>query len=96
MTEVRATMQVEHDGMRISRYDLAAGDRIPWHRHDHDYLVIPLTDGVFEVTGPDGTDLHHVHGGEPYRRDAGTEHELRNGERPYSFIEIEFTHPRSR
>lgn len=72
------------------------GDRIPWHRHEYDYLVVPLTDGEFEVAAAGETSLQRGRAGESYQRNAGAEHELINGERPYSFIEIEFTQPRSR
>jgi hypothetical protein len=61
--EARATVQLDDGRIRVTRYDMAPGHRISWHRH---------------------------------QRDAGAEHELVNGARPYSFIEIEFTTPRSR
>jgi quercetin dioxygenase-like cupin family protein len=93
--EARAAVQVDDGRIRVVRYDMAPGDRIPWHRHEHDYLVVPLTDGEFQVVGHDGTVVQQARAGESYRRTAGAEHELVNGEHPYAFIEIEFIHPRS-
>jgi quercetin dioxygenase-like cupin family protein len=103
--EAHATVQVDDDGIRVTRYELGPGDRVAWHRHEHDYLVVPITDGAFEVVTADGRSAQRATAGEPYRRRAGAEHELVNGQQPYTFIEIEFvssaptasapTHPRS-
>lgn len=94
--EARATVQLDDGRIRVTRYDMAPDDRIPWHRHEHDYLVVPLVDGEFEVVAAGGTSAQRTRAGHSYRRDAGAEHELVNGARPYAFIEIEFTTPRSR
>ena len=90
--EARASVQVDDRGIRVTRYDMEPGDRIPWHRHAHDYLVVPITDGEFEVSGAGGPAVQRVRAGESYRRDAGAEHELVNCAHRYSFIEIEFIH----
>lgn len=94
--EARATVQLEDGHIRVTRYDMAPGDRIPWHRHEHDYLVVPLVDGQVQVVAAGGVTLQRAHAGQPYQRDAGAEHELVNGAGSYSFIEIEFIAPRSR
>lgn len=96
----RATVQIDDGRIRVTRYELGPGDRIPRHRHTSDYLVVPLTDGEFVVVDAGGSATSAVAAGQPYRRPAGAEHELVNGEHPYSFIEIEFlsqepTQPRS-
>jgi len=94
--EASATVQIHDERIRVVRYDMAPGDRIPWHRHGSDYLVVPLTDGTVEVVTVDGTSVQRMRAGEPYQRSAGAEHELVNGEQAYSFVEIEFIDPRSR
>lgn len=94
--EARVRVQLEDEHIRVTRYDMAPGDRIAWHRHEHDYLVVPLADGEFQVVTAGGSTLQHAYAGQPYRRAAGAEHELVNGADPYAFIEIEFTTPRSR
>lgn len=93
--EARATVQLDDGRIRVTRYDMAPGDRISWHRHEHDYLVVPLVDGEVQVAAVGGATLQRAHAGQPYQRDAGAEHELVNGASPYSFIEVEFTTPRS-
>jgi hypothetical protein len=52
--------------------------------------------GVVEVVALRGASGQRMRAGESYQRSAGTEHELVNGEHPYSFIEIEFIQSRSR
>ncbi|CAN5358164.1 cupin domain-containing protein [soil metagenome] len=91
MTDALTTPQIDSDGIRVTRYDMQPGTRIPWHRHEYNYLVVPLTDGSFDVVTTAGRTAQRAAAGEPYRRDAGAEHELVNGPDPYSFIEIEFT-----
>lgn len=91
----RCTQQIDADGIRVTRYDMEPGDHIARHRHEYDYLVIPLNDGVFEVMTDTGSSVQRTSAGEPYQRQAGAEHELVNGESAYSFIEIEFTQQRS-
>lgn len=93
--EASATVQLDDQRVRVTRYDMEPGDRIPWHRHEYDYLVVPLTDGTVEVRAAGGPSPQRMRAGEPYQRNAGAEHELVNGERHYSFIEIEFVQPRS-
>jgi hypothetical protein len=83
------TVQLETDRVRVVRYDLEPGDRIPHHRHEYDYVAVPLDDADFELVTTDGTSHHSVARGGSYNRAAGSEHELVNGSRPYSFIEIE-------
>jgi beta-alanine degradation protein BauB len=94
--EASATVQIDDEHIRVTRYDMEPGERIRWHRHESDYLVVPLTDGVVEVVALRGASGQRMRAGESYQRSAGTEHELVNGEHPYSFIEIEFIQSRSR
>ncbi|MET4705628.1 cupin [Frigoribacterium sp. UYMn621] len=91
MTDARATLQSDEEGIRVTRYDMDPGCRIPWHRHEHPYLVVPLSDGVFDVVTSEQVTPQRTTTGATYRREAGAEHELVNGSTPYSFIEIEFT-----
>ena len=93
--EARVTVQLDDERLRVTRFDMAPGDRIAWHRHDLDYLVVPIVDGDLQVVAAGGISPQRTRAGESYSREAGTEHELVNGPRPYAFIEIEFKTPRS-
>jgi quercetin dioxygenase-like cupin family protein len=89
----RSTVQVDDGRIRVTRYDMAPGDRIPRHRHEFDYLVVPILDGAFAVIADAGSSEQRTTAGVPYQREAGAEHELVNGETPYSFVEIELLRP---
>ncbi|WP_276574602.1 MULTISPECIES: hypothetical protein [Halomonadaceae] len=39
------TRQLEDDKVIVTRWDFAPGAETGWHRHLHDYIVIPLVDG---------------------------------------------------
>ena len=93
--EARVTVQLDDERLRVTRFDMAPGDRIAWHHHDLDYLVVPIVDGDLQVVAAGGISPQRTRAGESYSREAGTEHELVNGPRPYAFIEIEFKTPRS-
>ena len=85
-------VQVENEHFRVTRWTIEPGGVIPMHRHDHEYVVIPLVTDRMRVENSDGSvieaDLVH---GETYTRPAGSEHEVTN---PYSaepivFVEVE-------
>ncbi len=86
-----ATMLVEDETVRVTRFDFAPGAETGWHRHGMDYVITAITDcpmrleepggGVREVTVPAGT---------AYKRAAGVEHNVVNaGTGPMRFIEVE-------
>ena len=83
---------IETDRTRVWRWSFAArGDNTGWHRHDHDYVVIPLFDGRLDIDLPDGETVSaELRNGVPYARAAGVEHDVRNGnDFPCAFIEVE-------
>ena len=93
----RVTECVANDRVRVTRWDFAArGDNTGWHRHAHDYVVVPLTDGTLEIADASGVRTPvHLSAGEPYYRDAGVEHDVINGnDGPFAFVETEIVTPR--
>ncbi|MEM1102366.1 MAG: hypothetical protein AAGH73_12660, partial [Pseudomonadota bacterium] len=45
------------------------GANTGWHRHEYDYVVIPLFDGALDILNPDGsTTLAPMKNGVPYFR----------------------------
>ena len=66
------------------------GDNTGWHRHGHDYVVVPVMDGTLKIATKDGEMVAEMKKGVPYFRTEGVEHDVINwtdGE--YAFIEIE-------
>ena len=88
--QAKATPLLEDKLVRVTRWDFAPGAETGWHRHELDYLVVPLTDCAFLLEEKDGPRQVDVAAGAPYRRDTGVEHNVVNrGERPMAFIEVE-------
>lgn len=86
-----ATRQWEDERVIVTRWDFAPGAETGWHRHEHDYLVVPLFDGVMRLETPDGDHRSRVGAGESYQRSAGVEHNVINaGDGDFAFVEIEF------
>lgn len=90
-TTARATVQNEDKRVRVTRWDFEPQESTGRHVHEHDYVVVPVTDGQTDVITPDGTvTSSHLRAGQSYARPAGAEHEVVNtGTAPLAFIEIE-------
>jgi beta-alanine degradation protein BauB len=85
------TVQVENDHLRVTEWRFAPGAATGWHRHAHDYVVVPVVDGELELVGPDGGRARsQLRQGKSYFRNAGVEHDVINaGPGVMTFIEIE-------
>ena len=85
-----ATVQVDDDRVRVTEWRFQPGAHTGWHRHEYDYVVIPVTDGHLSIIGPDGEAQATLTLGQSYNRPAGVEHDVINaGERELVFIEVE-------
>jgi beta-alanine degradation protein BauB len=92
MSAARATRVIDDERVRVTTLTFdAIGDATGWHVHEYDYVIVPVTGGTFQVTGPDGG-RHELtqEAGSPYLGQAGTEHDVANGGAPSAiFVEIE-------
>ncbi|MEM6678092.1 MAG: cupin domain-containing protein [Pseudomonadota bacterium] len=87
------TVLIENDRTRVTEWRFRErGANTGWHRHDYDYVVIPLFDGALDILNPDGsTTLAPMRNGVPYFRDLGVEHDVRSAnDFDCAFIEVEF------
>lgn len=87
------TVFIENQRTRVTEWRFARrGDNTGWHRHDYDYVVVPLFDGHLEIDLGNGERvIAPVKNGVPYYRDLGVEHDVFNGnEFECAFIEVEF------
>ncbi|KDM65539.1 hypothetical protein [Acidiphilium sp. JA12-A1] len=87
------TMRIENGRVRATEWAFAPGAETGWHRHGHDYVVVPLTDGDLLIEHPGGTTTTaHLTQGIPYANMIGVEHNVVNaGSEHLSFLEIEIT-----
>lgn len=86
----KATTLIDNDRVIVTEYRFQPGDSTGWHRHGHDYVIVPMADGMLKIVTKDGESLAEMKKGAPYFRQEGVEHDVINataGE--YVFIEIE-------
>ncbi|MCC7274010.1 MAG: cupin domain-containing protein [Alphaproteobacteria bacterium] len=89
-TSARPTVFVDNDRVRVTEWRFAPGAATGWHRHEFDYVVVPVTDGTLLLRTPDGEKQASLAMGQPYFRKAGVEHDVINGgEAELAFVEIE-------
>ena len=89
-TAATGTVQVDTTEARVTEWRLPVGSAIGHHRHEHDYVVVPITDGVLTVISVSGTAQSPIRIGQSYFRKAGVEHDVRNETaREIVFVEIE-------
>ena len=86
----KAKVLIENEKVIVTEYRFAPGQNTGWHRHGHDYVVVPLMDGKVKLETEQGTSLADMKKGVPYFRSEGVEHDVINAnDSEYAFIEIE-------
>jgi beta-alanine degradation protein BauB len=84
------TVQVENERVIVTEWRFAPGAHTGWHRHAHDYVVVPMTTGRLELETPDGPASSDLVTGHAYARAAGVEHDVINANGcEFVFVEIE-------
>ena len=92
MTRPQASSQrqIDNDQVIVTRWDFPPEAETGWHRHDHDYVIVPIHDGNMLLETPEGNREVMLQAGVCYNRVAGTEHNVINiGENAFSFVEVE-------
>ena len=92
MTEPQAvaTVKIDNAQVRVTEWRFAPAARTGHHRHEYAYVVVPLTTGSLTAIGAGGETTNALRAGEPYYREAGVEHDVRNvNSFEFTFIEIE-------
>ena len=92
MGPARELVNHDDDRVRVTTWTFAAaGDSTGPHRHELDYVVVPITGGRFQVTDSSGSTRELVQvPGSPYLGAAGTEHDVASAsEHEAVFVDIE-------
>jgi quercetin dioxygenase-like cupin family protein len=90
MTPAVPTIQSDTAEARVTEWRLPPGSAIGPHRHDYDYVVVPITDGELTIVSAAGATPGPLKAGQSYFRKAGVEHDVRNETaREIVFVEIE-------
>ncbi len=86
------TVFIDNDRTRVTEWRFAPGANTGWHRHEYDYVVVPMLDGTLKIDLPEGERTQaELSKGIPYFREEGVEHDVINAnEFEFAFVEIEF------
>ena len=89
--QAKPTVFIDNERVRVTEWRFAPGAATGWHRHEHDYVVVPLLDGRLRLVGPGGKEsFADLKLGVPYFKEAGVEHDVINANAfEFAFIETE-------
>ena len=85
-------VHIDDDRFRVTEWQFPPGAETGWHRHGHDYVIVPLCDGQLVLDLPGGQKATaSLTQGVPYSRREGVEHNVTNGSdsAPLAFLEVE-------
>lgn len=90
MPPARPTVFIDNERVRVTEWRFAPGAATGWHRHEMDYVVVPMMDGMLKLVEAAGERIAELKAGVPYTRLAGVEHDVINAnDYEYAFIEVE-------
>jgi quercetin dioxygenase-like cupin family protein len=89
--QAQPTVLIDDDRTIATEWRFAPGAETGWHKHGHDYVVVPMTTGKLLLEEPGGgSRTAELVTGKPYARGAGIEHNVVNAnDFELVFIEIE-------
>lgn len=93
-----STVLIDNARVRVTEWRFRSrGDNTGWHRHEYDYVVVPLFTGTLEIDlGNDNRTTAELISGVPYFREIGVEHDVINAnDFECAFVEIELLEDRS-
>jgi quercetin dioxygenase-like cupin family protein len=71
-------VQIENEKVLVVTWRFPPGACLDWHRHEYDYVVVPLTSGNLTVSNSAGSAEARLVAFQPYARYAGVEHRVEN------------------
>ena len=84
------TVQLDNERTRVTEWRFAPGAATGWHRHEYDYVVVPMTTGQLLLKESEGERYAELTAGVSYDREIGVEHNVINAnEFEFVFIEVE-------
>lgn len=84
-------VEIQNERVRVTRWSLREQEETGPHRHEHDYVVVPVLDARMVVTDAEGSETASMlAAGVAYFREAGAEHNVRNPSQDVlDFVEVE-------
>jgi beta-alanine degradation protein BauB len=88
--QATAAALIDNERVIVTEWRFPIGAQTGWHRHAHDYVVVPQTTGKLLLETEQGHQVAELAIGKPYFRNAGVQHNVINGnDYEFVFIEIE-------
>jgi len=82
------TVQVDNERVRVTEWRFAPGAQTGWHRHEFDYVVVPMTTGKLRIDNGASEVIAELVVGQSYFRPALVEHNVINAN-PYELVFVE-------
>lgn len=91
-TKASGDIQEDNDTTRVTLWRFAPDAETGFHRHELDYVVVPLTGGSVKIVDKEGKEsTSEMTAGASYFRRAGVEHNVINASGgDFAFVEVEF------
>ena len=91
MSDATPTKLIDNERLRLTEWKFKPGQSTGWHRHEMDYVVIPMTTGGLLMNDQYGEKTANLVIGHPYFREEGVEHDIINpsSKNDGIFIEVE-------
>lgn len=84
------TQQVSNERFVVTEWRFPPQGHTGWHRHAHDYVVVPQTTGALRIDLGESETTAQLTSGVAYARNAGVEHDVINdSDSEFVFVEIE-------
>jgi quercetin dioxygenase-like cupin family protein len=88
--QARSTVQEDNERVKVTEWRFERSAETGWHRHELDYVIVPMTSGTLLLETSSGTQTSQLTAGGSYFRRAGVEHNVVNGgDQEFVFLEIE-------
>lgn len=75
----KSDVQIDNNEVRVTEWRLVPGSATGHHRHEMDYVIVPVTNSDMTIVAPDGSrSVAKLQIGKSYFRKAGVEHDVLN------------------
>lgn len=90
MRQATSETLIDNEVVRVTTWTIAPGESTGPHRHEFDYVVVPIRGGELTMASAEGSVPTLMEPGGSYFRGAGVAHEVSNeGEATVVFVEVE-------
>ena len=89
--QAQRTLQYDNERVCVTLWKFLPGATTGFHRHEMDYVIVPLTTGNLRIVVPVGVETEvSLTAGISYFRKAGVEHDVVNiNNFEFAFLELE-------